>query len=234
MTLVEFQQYILRYLGQPMINVELDTEQLNDRVNDTLQLFFERHYDGVIESFYRLNLVAGEAEFTLPDEIMAITGIYTPGPVGAFDERILLPTNHELLSTFNEVGLANIMTLRMQLKTLESLYNEDYIFDFNATTHTLTLVKQIEVDFPIFLRVFKNQSLDKIENIYDNRWVKQMACAQCKKQWGTNITKYTNIPLPGGGTINGEKIYQDGVQEIEEARRMLDEEYNEPPIFFIG
>ena len=36
-----------------------------------------------------------------------------------------------------------------------------------------------------------------------------------KKQWGQNLIKFEGVQLPGGVTLNGRQIYDDGVTELE-------------------
>jgi hypothetical protein len=53
-------------------------------------------------------------------------------------------------------------------------------------------------------------------------------------QWGNNLNKYTNYTLPGGLVVNGEKIYNDAVAEIELLHTKLREEYELPPQMIVG
>ena len=55
-----------------------------------------------------------------------------------------------------------------------------------------------------------------------------------KKQWGINLTKYQNIQLPGGITLNGEKIYQEAVLELEKIESQILSTYAIPPLDLIG
>tara|TARA_R100001463_G_scaffold13118_3_gene35171 strand:- start:29 stop:871 length:843 start_codon:yes stop_codon:yes gene_type:complete len=43
----EFKSYCLRQLGAPVLEVNVDDDQVEDLVDDALQLFNERHFDGV-------------------------------------------------------------------------------------------------------------------------------------------------------------------------------------------
>jgi hypothetical protein len=58
--------------------------------------------------------------------------------------------------------------------------------------------------------------------------------ALIKKQWGQNLTKYNNVQLPGGITLNGDKIYQDALNEIEKIEYQLKNEYELPPLDMIA
>ena len=49
-----------------------------------------------------------------------------------------------------------------------------------------------------------------------------------KKQWGMNLTKFNGITLPGGGTLNGEQIFTQAEQEIQELELKLQNSYSYP------
>ena len=70
--------------------------------------------------------------------------------------------------------------------------------------------------------------------IYNIMWVKDYATAMLKKQWGQNMTKFQNVQLPGGVTLNGEKIYSDAVTELEQLDEQLRNTYETPPMDMIG
>ena len=70
--------------------------------------------------------------------------------------------------------------------------------------------------------------------IYDNMWVKDYVSAKIKKQWGSNMTKFQNVQMPGGVTLNGEMIYNDAVQELKDLEEQLRTEWETPPLDMIG
>ena len=43
----ELIDYCLRQLGAPVLEINVDDDQIDDAVDDALQLFNERHFDGV-------------------------------------------------------------------------------------------------------------------------------------------------------------------------------------------
>ena len=48
------------------------------------------------------------------------------------------------------------------------------------------------------------------------------------------MTKFQNVQLPGGVTLNGEKIYSDAIEEIQKLEEQLRLTYEEPPMDMIG
>jgi hypothetical protein len=69
---------------------------------------------------------------------------------------------------------------------------------------------------------------------YGERWLQNYAACLIKQQWGSNLTKFTGMTLPGGIKFNGEKIYNDATAE----RAMLEKEmitsFSLPIIDMIG
>ena len=45
--------YCLRRLGQPVIEINIDEDQLEERVDDALEYFQEYHFDGVEKVFLK-------------------------------------------------------------------------------------------------------------------------------------------------------------------------------------
>ena len=46
-------QYCLRMLGKPVVEVNVDDDQLEDRIDEGLQYFQEYHFDGVEKTYLR-------------------------------------------------------------------------------------------------------------------------------------------------------------------------------------
>jgi hypothetical protein len=65
-------------------------------------------------------------------------------------------------------------------------------------------------------------------------WVKDYTTAKIKKQWGTNLTKFTGVQMPGGVTLNGEMIYNDAVDELKRLDEELRMVWETPPLDMIG
>ena len=70
--------------------------------------------------------------------------------------------------------------------------------------------------------------------IYDQMWVKDYTTAKIKKQWGQNLTKFQNVQMPGGVTLNGEMIYNDAVEELKILDEQLRSQWELPPLDMIG
>jgi hypothetical protein len=69
---------------------------------------------------------------------------------------------------------------------------------------------------------------------WGDRWLQNYATSLIKKQWGSNLTKFTGMNLPGGVQFNGEKIYNDAVDEITKMEQEMISGYSLPVLDMIG
>ena len=74
--------YGLRQLGAPVLEINLDDDQLHDAVDDTVQIYQERHYDGIERMFLKYKITQddidrGTAKGTDGVGIVTTTGIQT-------------------------------------------------------------------------------------------------------------------------------------------------------------
>ena len=54
--------YCLRQLGAPVLEINIDDDQVDDLVDDTIQLFNERHYNGVEKMYLKYILTQDDIE----------------------------------------------------------------------------------------------------------------------------------------------------------------------------
>ena len=54
--------YCLRKLGAPVLEINLDDDQIDDLVDDAIQLFNERHFDGVERMYLKYQLTEEDIE----------------------------------------------------------------------------------------------------------------------------------------------------------------------------
>ena len=52
--------YCLRALGKPVIDVNVDDDQIDDRVDEALQYFAEYHYDGIERMYLKHKITSAE------------------------------------------------------------------------------------------------------------------------------------------------------------------------------
>ena len=78
----ELIDYCLRRLGAPVLEINVDEDQIDDLVDDTIQYFNERHYDGVERMYLKYKITQddidrGSANLNNPVGIVTTTGTST-------------------------------------------------------------------------------------------------------------------------------------------------------------
>ena len=71
-------------------------------------------------------------------------------------------------------------------------------------------------------------------DIWKDRWLQNYATAKIKYQWGSNLTKFEGLQLPGGVTFNGAKILDDSLEEIRKLEDEMQSAYSLPVMDMIG
>jgi hypothetical protein len=75
---------------------------------------------------------------------------------------------------------------------------------------------------------------DTWSQIWSDRWLQNYTTEKIKYQWGSNLTKFTGMNLPGGVQFNGEKILNDSADEIRKMEQEMISSYSLPVSDMIG
>ena len=86
----ELIDYCKRQLGAPVLEINVADEQIDDCVDDAIQMFHERHYDGVMQMYLRYKMTdedinRGKAPNNTNAGIVTTTGTSTVGLSTTFD-----------------------------------------------------------------------------------------------------------------------------------------------------
>ena len=52
----ELKEYCLKQLGKPVLEINVDDDQIDNLIDDAIQYFYERHYDGIERVFLKHKL----------------------------------------------------------------------------------------------------------------------------------------------------------------------------------
>ena len=70
--------------------------------------------------------------------------------------------------------------------------------------------------------------------VYNDIWMKRYVTALVKRQWGANLIKFQGAQLPGGITMNGEFIYNEGKEMVQKLEDEMLTVYETMPMDMIG
>lgn len=235
MTKADLQKYILNQLGSPVINVELTPDQIDNCINEATQMFVESHYDGTDLSYIGVNVTTDVQSYTLPDNVFEVLKVLnTQNNIFVFDEPLLLTPNYGNSITPDVVSLdvKNIEALRIIFKTAEKTYNSDILFDFNSTTKKLIFHAKPRLSGVYICEV--QQSETDLTKYYNNLWLKRYSIALCRKVLSINVGKYAGSNLPGGVSVDYQRMASEAQQEIDKLELQLRDKYESTASFFIG
>ncbi len=61
-TRATFKEYCLRALGKPVIEINVDPDQVEDRIDEALQYFAQYHYDGVEKMYLKYKMTQDDID----------------------------------------------------------------------------------------------------------------------------------------------------------------------------
>ena len=81
-----------------------------------------------------------------------------------------------------------------------------------------------------------NGTLTKPGNseVFSDRFLKQYATALIKYQWGSNLSKFAGIQMPGGVTLDGVRIMQEAREEMDKIEEQMFNFNSLPSEIFTG
>jgi hypothetical protein len=248
----ELKQYILRKLGYPTHTIEVTDDQLEDAISDTLDDYTQFAYAGVNEKYVPIQLLEGVQDYILPYNVFAVLSVNDANMsmIGANMPSNMFSLNQFIAADLYRPGVAKIDLVGYELinqmtSTIDLIFGKKQTFDFNSVSKILHIHGAIPLDTKVILQVYQKLDLEgtpqevgvgyEEEKIYDDKWVKRMATARTKLQWGINIgLKYQGSILPNGGTINGQGIIDMANAEIEKLDDELHSTYELPIDFMVG
>lgn len=236
----EFKDYCLRELGHPVIQINIDDDQLEDRVDDALQYYRDYHYDGVEKIYAQHQLTDTDITNKYLDIDPLITGITRIFPltdaqssVNMFDLRYQLRLNE--LWDFTSSSYVNYEMTMQHLRTLELLFVGITPIRFNRHMNKLYIDwawgSKIVAGEHVIMECYRILDPDVYSSVWNDRWLKRYATQLIKRQWGTNIKKFGQIPLPGGVILNGKEIYDEADDKIRELEDAMLNDYGAPMEF---
>jgi hypothetical protein len=125
--------------------------------------------------------------------------------------------------TYTGTGTANVSSSTTQVIGNSSAFMSDFIPGDEITINSQTKrILTIDSDASMnvdsaFSSVATYQTMTKtgISDVWNDRFLKQYATAMIKKQWGENLKKFGNVPMPGGVVLNGQTIWDEATAEIQ-------------------
>jgi len=241
----ELIDYCLRSLGEPVIEVNVDPDQLNDRIEEALQFYQEYNYEATKRVFYVHTITQDDIDnmyLPLSDQILFVERIL---PLSSENSSVnMFDVNYQL--HLNDVyHLGNLGNLAYYEQVQQNLAMYDMKIGSGLTEfsqferHENRLYLQIDKEDLIVgsVIVVKAHSIidpDSFPKVYNDMYLKKYSTALIKRQWAINIKKFDGMTLPGGVTINGQQMFDEANEEIQRIEEEMRLSHELPVNFFMG
>ena len=205
----DFRDYVLRRLGYPVIEINVDDDQIEDRIDDGLQLFREYAADGQLRVFQPVLITQAmvdaksiDLNTALPavaNRILDVVKVFMIGDstsnVNFFDIKYQMRLN-DLADLATGVGdLAYYEHMQQYLSMIDLKLTGQPQIQFSRHSGTLFIAGDlrdggdIKVGDYIMLEMFVEEA-ESVGGVYNNLFMKNYVTAILKKQWGENISKF--------------------------------------------
>ena len=237
-------EYALRKLGEPVIEINVDPDQLEDRVDEALQHFREFHIDAGKKVFLKHQVTAADVAnkyIPLPSSVMNVTRLFPVSSSfgtgsGMFDIKYQMMLNDmAFMGTYIMGDMAYYEQMQQYLSLLDMKLNGTPQVTFTRHEKRLYIHGEWtngDIAEGDYIVAETYEYLDS--GIWNDMWLKKFTTALIKRQWGTNLSKFEGMQLPGGVTLNGAQIYQDAIAEIEKLEEDIRSTFEMPIDFFVG
>lgn len=172
----ELKDYALRQLGQPVINVEIADEQMDDRIDQTIDEFLEYHYNGYDEVPLIYETKKSDelnGYLTLPDNVIGVTHVFSSNDTMTSSEiiddyqwQVYNEIYWSIWAANGDTGMFDIVSLysfNEYMGTLESLLDTNVSYTFNAATKILRTHRPLKTYTYTFTVVGDSESPNFIE-----------------------------------------------------------------------
>ena len=239
--------YCLRTLGDPVIEINVDDDQLEDRVDESLEYFREYHSEATFRTYLKHQVTATDIsnEFIpIASNIIQVARLFPieahgGGTTNFFDIKYQMMLN-DMTSMAGTMGnLAYYEMMQQYLSLIDMRLNGQPQTTFVRKQNRL----YIHGDFAdgdivagkfLVAEVYQEINDSDYTSIWNDLWLKEYTTALFKRQWGQNLIKFEGMTLPGGVTLNGRQIYDDATQDVERLRERIRLEHEMPADFFVG
>lgn len=254
--------YAKKKLGSPLVEINVEDSQIDNLLDDAIQLYQERVDDGVERVHLKylitqtdidnkknniaivnpngLSFTENRNYLILPDYIIGVDEVvktnnsYYKDMFGRTPEFFA----YEQFNYTNRgvINLTDIYITRQYLNDINNMLTPENRIKFNRTTSRLYLDFNINSMLNKYIIISCQRAIDPQEftKVYNSRFMKSYFTILMAEQWGTNLSKFANIALPGNVMFDASRILNDARKEKAEFIANMTSEWESLSPFFVG
>ena len=242
-TRATFKEWCLRKLGKPVIEINVDDDQVEDRIDESLRYYWDYHFDGTEKVYVKHEIESTDITnkyITLPENIIGAVRVFPVGdPAMSSDDLFNIRYQIALndLYTLTSVSMVPYYMVMEHLALVQEILVGQQPIRYNRHRNRLhidTDWSSYKVGEFLLIEAYEVVDPDVWSDAWGDRWLQQYATAKIKHQWGTNLKKFTGMTLPGGIQFNGQTIFDEAKEEIEALEKEMISSYSLPVADMIG
>ena len=238
-----FKNYCLRSLGYPVIEINVDDDQIEDRIDEALKYYADYHFDASEKTYYKHQVTSDDKinkYIFLPENIIGAVSIFSIGDPSVrsddlFNIRYQIALND--LYTLTSVSLVPYYMVMQHLAVIQELLVGKQPIRYTRHRNRLHVDMDwntLNVGEYLLVEAYEVIDPEIYTDVWSDRWLARYATALIKRQWGNNLKKYSGMLMPGGISFNGQQIYEEAVEELKTIEEEMINNYSLPVVDMIG
>ena len=252
-------QYCLRNLGKPVIDINVDDDQVEDRIDEALQYFAQYHVDGVERMYLKYEVTQADVTrmttdssesitedsitttwkqgnnfLVVPSSVISVVNVFPLSDranLNMFDVRYQLRLND--LYDFSSTSIVHYEMTMQHLDFLDHILVGEKPMRFNQLSNKLFLdmdwSNDITVGEFLIFEVYRKVDPATYVDLFDDLYLKRYTTTLIKRQWGQNLSKFSGTAMLGGVTLNGPELFSTAIDEQQKLEEEIRSNYEEPP-----
>ena len=257
-------QYALRALGKPVIEINVDDDQLEDRIDEALQYYAQYHYDAIRRTYLKYQFTQedkdriisnstesvtkngvtsswkeGNGFIVVPESVFSVINIFPftdKGNLNLFDVRYQLRLND--LYDFSSTSVINYDIVLRHLDFLDHILVGEKPLRFNQNDNRLYVdmdwQNDLQVGEYLVIECYRRLDPDVYTDVYNDMILKRYVTALFKKQWGANLSKFDGVTMLGGVKLNGQQIFSEALIDVEKLENEIRKSFEMSQPLMIG
>lgn len=224
MTEDEIKSYVLRRLGQGIVDVELTTDHMSDVIRDTKRWFGFRVGQ---KKVLQIPLTTSTSVYVLDQDVTEVLRVWLPmAHFPAVDTDDFSYTYSLLFGQWRSPGASPLpysdLVQRLQyLNMSKRIFSADREWDYNRDTRELQIMPRPSIVGNMLVEVWTQDIDTRQFGLEDEAVFLRYAIATAKEFLGEIRTKWDSMPMVGGDKgLNGEKL----LEEAKEAKEQIEKD----------
>jgi hypothetical protein len=237
--------YCLRALGAPVIEINVDDDQVEDRIDEALQFYQHYHADAIEKVYLKHEVTADNITngyIPINDLVTDVVRIFPLREGGSTSNMFDVRYQMHLNDIYSMGYMGSLVDYEMSMQWLAMLDmiidSDDKHINFERHKNQLRVdmdwSEEIKAGEFIVVECYRILDPATYTDVYNDYFLKRYATALIKQQWGVNLSKFEGMVMPGGVTFNGRQILEDAKEEIEKLNEEVRLNWEQPVDFYTG